>query len=49
MPVELREEAERRAAEEGRSLSNYIKFLIKRDLRLTVNEENPDYRARRKK
>jgi hypothetical protein len=32
MPVDLRRQAERRAKEDGRSLSNYIKNLIRQDL-----------------
>lgn len=49
MPTELREEAKRRADEEGRSLSNYIKFLITRDLGLTAREENSEYHTRKKR
>jgi predicted DNA-binding protein len=32
MPVDLRRQAEQRAAEDGRTLSNYIKNLIRKDL-----------------
>jgi len=32
IPVDLRRQAEQRAEQEGRSLSNYIKNLIRQDL-----------------
>lgn len=42
IPPELRKRAKEKAAGDGRSLSNYIKHLIRRDLRL--NSEPPDNR-----
>jgi predicted HicB family RNase H-like nuclease len=44
IPPDLLDEAKRRAAEDGRSLSNYIKNLIRRDLR--IEEAPPRYPAR---
>lgn len=40
MPVDLRRQAERRAAEDGRTLSNYIKNLIRQDLKWDLEESN---------
>ena len=39
IPPELREKAKRRAQAQGRSLSNYIKFLITRDLERATKEQ----------
>jgi predicted HicB family RNase H-like nuclease len=49
IPAELREKAERKAEDEGRSLSNYIKFLITRDLGLKVRESDSGYPGNGKK
>jgi predicted HicB family RNase H-like nuclease len=48
IPPELRERAKKKAAANGRSLSNYIKFLIRRDLGLSIREEGPAYRSNRR-
>jgi predicted HicB family RNase H-like nuclease len=48
IPPDLRQQAKGRASEQGRSLSNYIKFLIKRDLGLSVEEESPAYGSKKK-
>jgi predicted DNA-binding protein len=48
IPPELRKQAEEQAAKEGRTLSNYIKHLIRRDT-ARVAEKVGSYKARRKK
>lgn len=48
MPVDLREKAARRAEADGRSLSNYIKNLIKRDLGLSIREDEPTYGSKKR-
>jgi hypothetical protein len=47
IPPDLLADAKRRAEEDGRSLSNYIKNLIRRDLK--VGEEPPPYRSNNRK
>lgn len=44
IPPDLLKKAKRRAEEDGRSLSNYIKNLIRRDLKV---QELPPYRRRK--
>lgn len=48
IPPELREDAQGQAAKEGRTLSNYIKQLIREDLARAV-ETPPRYGKRKKK
>jgi predicted HicB family RNase H-like nuclease len=47
IPPDLLAQAKRRAEEDGRSLSNYIKNLIRRDLKL--EEAVPQYRTNKRR
>lgn len=47
IPPDLLAQAKRRAEEDGRSLSNYIKNLIRRDLRL--EDAVPHYRTNKRR
>jgi hypothetical protein len=47
IPPDLLAQAKRRAEEDGRSLSNYIKNLIRRDLRL--EDAVPQYRTNKRR
>jgi predicted HicB family RNase H-like nuclease len=47
IPPDLLAEAKQRAEEDGRSLSNYIKNLIRKDLK--IGEEPPPYGSNNKR
>jgi len=52
IPPDLRERASTKAGRDGRTLSNYIRYLIQRDLvqaGLIREEDVEGYKARRKK